>query len=234
MPVHPDRVVTADLPDGDVWTRISHLYDLVADAVAAAAGRGERPTVISGDCTTSLGTVAGLQRAGLDPSIVWFDAHGDLQTLETTTSGYLGGMPLRMLLGYGRGLVADRIGLRDVPEERALLVDGRDLDPPEADYLDRSATRQCDVAELASPGGAAPPDGPLYLHLDFDVIDPAELPGLLYPSPGGPATGAVAEAVRRVVATGRVVAFGAACTWRPGHDNASRARPVVEPFLHAG
>ena len=72
--------------------------------------------VLSGDCTTWLGTVAGLQRAGLDPGIAWFDAHGDVQTLETTTSGYLGGLPLRQLTGYRPGLIADGLGLRPVPE----------------------------------------------------------------------------------------------------------------------
>ncbi len=86
------------------------LYRRVADAVARAAGQGSRPVVLSGDCTTSLGIVAGLQHAGLDPGIVWFDAHGDLQTLETTASGYLGGLPLRILAGYRPELIAGRPG----------------------------------------------------------------------------------------------------------------------------
>ena len=51
--------------------------------------------VASGDCLTALGTVAGLQAAGADPAVVWFDAHGDVQTPETTSSGYLAGMSLR-------------------------------------------------------------------------------------------------------------------------------------------
>jgi arginase family enzyme len=52
--------------------------------------------VISGDCTTALGTVAGLQHAGMDQRLVWFDPHRDVQALETTASGYLGGLPLRV------------------------------------------------------------------------------------------------------------------------------------------
>ena len=83
--------------------------------------------------------MAGLQHAGLDPAIVWFDAHGDVQTLETTTSGYLGGLPLRLLMppGYRPGLICDRLGLRPVPEDRVVPAGARDLDPPEADYLAR-------------------------------------------------------------------------------------------------
>ena len=80
--------------------------------------------------------MAGLQRAGLDPAVVWFDGHGDVQSLETTTSGYLGGLPLRILVGYRPELIADALGLRPVPEERAVLVDARDLDPERPWQLD--------------------------------------------------------------------------------------------------
>jgi arginase len=52
----------------------------------------------------------------VDAGIVWIDAHGDVQTLETTASGYLGGLPLRLLVGYRPELIADRLGLRPVPE----------------------------------------------------------------------------------------------------------------------
>jgi arginase len=219
-----DRTVVTPLPPGDAWSRMAAQYDSVAEAVAAVVRQGGRPTVVSGDCTTSLGTMAGLQRAGLDPAIVWFDAHGDLQTPETTTSGYLGGMPLRLLVGYRRDIIADRLGLGDVTEERVLLVDARDLDPPEVEYLSSAAIRRCSVDDLSS---GDLPDGPLYLHVDFDVVDPGELPGLLFPAPGGPSLDAVADAVHRVLATGRVAAFGAACTWQPGHDAAGRVRPLL-------
>ncbi|WP_378735088.1 arginase family protein [Nocardia brasiliensis] len=223
-PITPDAVITAELPNvDDPWARMAVLYDTVAQRVAEAVRGGGRPIVASGDCTTSLGIVTGLQRAGIDPAIVWFDAHGDVQTLETSTSGYLGGMPLRMLTGYGRHLLADRIGLRDIPEERALLVDGRDLDPPEAEYLRTARIRHRTVTDLGEL-----PDGPLYLHLDCDVVDPGDLPGLIFPAPGGPSLQAVSGAVRSIVDTGRVAAFGLACTWHIGQGSVERVRPLVE------
>src|SRR5262249_31507885 len=84
-PLPASMAITAALPpDTGRWERLAGLFDAVANGVAAADGV---PVVVSGDCTTSLGTVAGLQRAGHDPAIVWFDAHGDVQTLETTHSG---------------------------------------------------------------------------------------------------------------------------------------------------
>jgi arginase len=216
VPLPADRDVTtvvAALPDGDVWTRMRPLYERVADAVEAAARTGAAPTVVSGDCTTSLGVVAGLQHAGVDPAIVWFDAHGDVQTPETTASGYVGGMPLRILVGYRPQLVAQRLRLRAIPESRAVLVDARDLDPPEVEYLAAADIRRADVDGLTT---SALPEGPLVLHLDLDVVDPDELPGLRFPAPGGPAVADVLAAARRVLDTGRVAALSVGCTWHPG------------------
>src|SRR5262249_43377981 len=93
-------------PAAALGERLSRLYRQLAGAVAGPAGGGACPIVVSADCTTALGTVAGLQHAGREVGIVWFDAHGDVQTLETTASGYLGGLPLRLLVGYRPELLA--------------------------------------------------------------------------------------------------------------------------------
>jgi len=74
FPLRPATTVTAALPAGDAWERLAVLYDAVSGAVAADVRRGARPVVLTGDCATSLGIVAGLQAAGADPGIVWFDA----------------------------------------------------------------------------------------------------------------------------------------------------------------
>ena len=221
VPLPPDTVITADLPAGDVWDRLSALYAGLAGAVAAEAGRGGRPVVVSGDCMTALGTMSGLQRAGVQAGIVWFDAHGDVQTLETTTSGYLGGLPLRLLMGYRPELIAARLGLRAVPEHQVALVDARDLDPPEVSYLAGAQIRRSEVGELDAAGL---PGGPLYVHLDLDVIDSGQLPGLRFPAPGGPSPAQVTGALSAVLGTGRVAAIGVACTWYPGHSAADRIR----------
>ncbi|MEU7825998.1 arginase family protein [Catellatospora sp. NPDC049133] len=218
---HAVRTVEEQLPDGDVWARLGHLYEPVAWQVAHCAQTGETPVVVSGDCTVSLGTMAGLQQAGVDAGIVWFDAHGDVQTLETTASGYVGGMPLRLLVGYRPELISQRLGLRPLAEDRALLVDARDLDPPEADYLATAAVRRCAVEGLDA---ATLPPGPLVLHLDLDVIDSAELPDLRFPVPGGPTADAVLAAARRVLDTGRVAAIDIACTWYPGRPDPDGVR----------
>ncbi|WP_432982672.1 arginase family protein [Dactylosporangium sp. CA-233914] len=221
LPGAPETVVTVELPDGDIWARLASLYDRVANAVAGEVEQGRRPVVLSGDCAVSLGVVAGLQRGGEDVGVVWFDAHGDVQTLETTTSGYIGGMPLRLLVGYRPGLIAERIGLRAVSEERAVLVDARDLDPAEEEYLAGATLMRYNINEIR------PPDGKFLIHVDLDVVDPAELPGLMFPVGGGPSGGALLAAVGELVATGRVAGIDVACTWRPDGGDARR-RNLVE------
>ncbi|MFI0483691.1 arginase family protein [Actinomadura sp. 9N215] len=212
--------VTRELPDGDVWTRVAALYELVSAEVADQVSGGTTPSVVSGDCLVAEAVLAGVQRAGVDASVIWFDAHGDIHSLESSTSGYIGGMPLRQIVGDHPELLADRIGLRPLPEERAVLVDARDLDPGEEDFLATSKVRHCPVDDVVLPGG------PLLLHIDVDVIDKDELPGLKYPVGGGPSTGAVLASVRRVLATGRVAALDIACPWHPpeGDDTTVRAR----------
>lgn len=229
VPHEPAVTVSRELSGDDVWTRLAGLYAEVADLVAADVRAGEVPLVMSGDCMVSQAVVAGLQRAHDDTpaSVVWFDAHGDVQTLETTTSGYLGGMPLRMLAGYRPELLADGLGLAAVAEDRIVLVDGRDLDPPERDYLAASQIRQVFAAELDA---ATVPAAPVYLHVDLDVVDGGELPGLLFPVPGGPSVSEVGQAVRRVLDTGRVAAIGLGCTWHDG-DDGRRAADAVRTAL---
>jgi arginase len=228
-PVEADLAITSDSPPDPAnrWGWLAGLYESVASAISPIAGwggPGRVPVVASGDCTTSLGTVAGLQRAGLDPAVVWFDAHGDVQTLETTTSGYLGGLPLRILVGYRPELISTALGLRPVPESRVTLVDARDLDPPEVDFLASSAIRHVSAPDLSTEDL---PDGPLYLHIDLDVVDADQLPGLLFPAPGGPDLDGVFAAVGRVWATGRVVAVGLGCTWHPESGAADRVHPYL-------
>jgi arginase len=228
LPLEPDEVVTAQFPPGDPWERMAVLYDVVAGAVAADAGFGGCPVVMSGDCNTSAGIMAGLQRAGADPAIVWFDAHGDVQTLETTTSGYLGGLALRLLTEYRPELIAARLGLRPVPEDRIVLAGARDLDPPEVTYLAGAQITRCEVAGLSAAGL---PDGPLYVHVDLDVIDAAGLPGLRFPTPGGPDAAQLAAALRVLLATGQVAALGISCSWYPGHDSARHVAAQLSPIL---
>jgi arginase len=208
-------VLDPHLPDGDLWRRLAALDDAAADQIAAAVRTGEPTTVLSGDCLLAMAALAGTQRAGVYPGIVWFDAHGDVHTLETTTSGYLGGLSLRLVLGAHPDLLAQPLRAQPVTEDRAVLVGSRDLDPPEAEWLAGSDVRRSTVADLDA---GSLPDGPLILHVDVDVVDAAELPGLRFPAAGGPPAADVVAAVHRVLATGRVTVLDIACPWESTWD----------------
>jgi arginase len=202
-----DVVVVSKGPAGAMLTR---LYDQVAARVAAS---DEPAVVASGDCTTALATVAGLQRRGESPGVIWLDAHGDFNTPRTTRSGYLGGMALALLTGRAGTSFTRTFGLRAVAETACALVGARDLDPAERDVIAASAIRRVD--EVAALSNATLPPPPWYVHLDVDVIDPAELPPLRFPAPGGPTLDAGATALRTLAARGTIAAVGLACTFLP-------------------
>ena len=184
----------------------------VADAVARSAAEGGRPLVWAGDCVAPLGVVAGLQRSGTEPAgVVWLDAHGDFNTPATSPSGYLPGMALALLVGRGDRALRDALGLRAVPEDRVVLAGSRDLDPPEAEALDGSAITRVPVEGLDEAVRALG-DGALYVHIDADVVDPEDLPGMRYPSPDGPSAETVVEALRSLTETGRVAAVSLGVT----------------------
>ena len=222
-----DAVIVSKGPAGAMLAR---LYDQVAARVAAS---GAPAIVASGDCTTSLAIVAGLQRRGIAPGVIWLDAHGDFHTPHTTRSGYFGGMALAMLAGRAGASLARSIGLQPIAEAACALAGARDLDPAERDALDASAIRRIDdVSALAQ---APLPPSPWYVHLDVDVIDPGELPALRFPASGGPSANTVASALRALARRGSIAALGLACTFTPAalaqSDPLRRIRPVIDAAL---
>jgi arginase len=112
-------------------------------------------------------------------------------------------------------LYAGPIGLRPVPAERTVLAGARDLDPAEVDYLSGAALRLVQVSEV---GAGTVPHGPIVVHVDLDVIDADELPGLRFPARGGPSADSVLTALADLLATGRVAALSVACPWWPAVD----------------
>jgi arginase len=218
--------------DADPWVALVGVYSALADAVAATGDSDDEVTVLTGDCVTAIAVLAGMQRRGLDPAMVWFDAHGDFHTEATTTSGYLGGLPLAKVVGRGDLTLPEALGMTPLPEDRAVLVDARDLDPPEVEALAGSGVRQVAVADLAPD---VLPAGPLLLHVDLDVVDSGELRGLRFPAPGGPGLDAVAAGVATVAGTGRVAGLSIAATWDPAtHDPAAAQRAVDAVLAAAG
>lgn len=223
----PHETLTPPLPDVDTQHRMAVLYRHLANRVAVV----EKPIVYAGDCVSTIGVLAGLEQKGIYPTLVFLDAHGDFNTWETTSSGFIGGMPLAMLTGRGEQTIVAGAGLSPLPDGRVILVDGRDLDPGEDVALAESRITHITLDALAH---SIPADGPLYVHVDGDVVDPGEMPAMNYPAADGPSLSEVRMAMVHLAATGQVVAFSVS-TWNPqlpGADVAAAAtRRLAAPFL---
>jgi arginase len=210
---------------GDAWHDLIGVYAHLADEVAKDQGP---TTVLSGDCVASLAVLAGVQRRGTSTSLVWFDAHGDFHTEETTTSGYLGGLPLAKAVGRGDLTLPNALGLASLAEETVTLVDARDLDPAEALALADSSVKwvsveQLDIGQL--------PEGPVVIHVDVDIVGPSVLSGLRFPAPGGPHLEDVTNAVRAIAEARPLAALDIAATWRPADALRAQTDAVLLALL---
>ena len=212
-------------PVAEIRTAFSLMAGLAA-AVRAARAAGRFPLVLAGNCNTSVGTVAGLG-GGVGTAVLWFDAHGDFNTPETTTSGFLDGMGLATLTGRcWAALAASLSGFTPVSESNACLLGVRDLDPQEAEAIARSQLHALAPRAIASalPGllaGWAPHVKRAYLHLDMDVLDPSEGRANELAAPDGVS---LAELRQAVAAIGRVLPIAAATisAYDPAHDPEGR------------
>jgi arginase len=141
----------------------------VRSAVNEAVAGGRFPLVLAVNCFTSLGTVTGV---GRELGVVWFDAHGDFHTPDSTPTGFLDGMGLAMLTGDGWPEL--RTGLRSVPAENAILVAARDLEPTEIARVEASDLGRADADTLeAALDDLATRVEAVYVHIDLDVLDPS-------------------------------------------------------------
>jgi arginase len=162
--------------------------------LALAAELPERPLVLGGCCCTHVGAVEGLAARHDRLALLWVDAHGDLNTPESSPTGNLWGMPLRMILDSGAVAVDD-----------TLLIGARNLDQPEVEHIAEIGLRT-DPADLDDV--LAGTDG-VYVAFDADSLDPGEIRSFM-PEPGGLTLAEAESLLRR--ATGQTTVLGAGFT----------------------
>ena len=199
-----DVMIPETQPVGEGKLRYKEPILAMCDAlrihVEQGLGRGRLPLVLGGDHSIAIGSVAGssghFAKTGRSLGLIWFDAHGDANTPETTPSGNIHGMSLAIALGLGDPELVN-LGARapKIQPRNTALIGIRDVDPGERETLKRvgvTVYTMRDIDErgmrdvvdeairIASDGTAG-----IHLSLDLDVVDPEDAPGTGTPVWGG-------------------------------------------------
>jgi arginase len=170
------------------------------DRVVEILGGGRMPVVLGGDHSIAMGTIAGvsafLRQRQQKLGLIWFDAHGDMNTPETSPSGNIHGMPLAAALGIGEPTLVNLAGAAPMVEgARAAVVGLRDVDPAERETIKQSGIGAFTMRDIDERGMRAVMEeaikratsGTAGIHVSFDLdgVDPEHAPGVGTPSPGG-------------------------------------------------
>jgi arginase len=221
---------------------LPRIRDRVTDLATEAPHA--RLLVLGGECTIHPAVLGGLRlaRGGARIALVWFDAHGDSHTTETTPSGNVWGMPFALARGRGdAGLVAASGG-GVVPDDDCALMGGQALEAEEAWMLASSGVAHFGPGMLATPAGMAAfeawssvvrerVDG-FYVAFDADVLDASGGWAVTLPEPGGMSLETALGAIRVLAGTGPVVGIGFT-TMTLGNGDAARTTAAVESLTIA-
>jgi arginase len=208
--------------------------------VAEMARNGEFPLVLGGDHSIAMGTVAGLLDAWQDVGVLWIDAHGDINTPETTPSGNIHGMPVAAMLNRAP-TISPRLDwhLRHVRPERVVLFGTRTLDPGERASIRELGIRMFTMSEIDQVGvkaaiheaiGRLRGPGGIHVSLDMDAVDPLEAPGVGTPWPGGLTYREAHLVMELLAATGEVTSMEVVEV-NPIHDHENRTARLAEELI---
>jgi arginase len=185
----------AGSPEARFLGEIKETCERIARAVARAVGGGRTPIVLGGDHSIALGTLGGMASVHGAGAALWLDAHGDLNTPETSPSGNVHGMALGAALGRAPGFFAsDAWPLPALDPERVVLLGVRSLDDGERDFVRERGIAVYTMSELDRRGvepvvreALERVQGAPFVHLslDMDVVDPEVAPGVGTPVRGG-------------------------------------------------
>jgi arginase len=165
---------------------------LAEQTLLLASELPDRPLVLGGCCCSHVGAVEALSAGEECLAVVWFDAHGDLNTPESSPSGNTWGMPLRILIDDDA-----------VQAKHVALVGARNLEPPEVEFIEASGIRTGpDAIEQALEGADA-----VYVAFDADSVEPGEL-AVFMPEPNGLRLAEIEKALRGIAARTRIAGLG--------------------------
>jgi arginase len=212
-------------------TEIQTAFDLarqISTRVHALRAEEKQVIVFSGNCNSAVGTISGL--GARSTGVLWFDAHGEFHTPETTRSGFLDGMPLSIATGRSWRTIAATIPhFEPVPDQNIALIGVRDTDREEQSALERSGIH------LNDPNALKPIASRVrqwYIHLDLDALDPSEAASNAWAS----AEGLRAKEIEATIREARrllPIAGIAVASLDPASDKDGRALAIARDLLRA-
>ncbi|MBS1808993.1 MAG: arginase, partial [Acidobacteria bacterium] len=201
---------------------ITEACQALAEKVTAVLQHDGIPIILGGDHSIAIGSVSGLaafyrkheQRVG----VLWFDAHGDMNTPESSPSGNIHGMPFAAILGRGAKELTHISGYAPkVHPEDCALIGARDVDSTEAEIMRNSGVRIYTMREIDERGMSACVDEAIaiasrntigfHVTMDMDFVDPDYAPGVGTPVPGGPTYRESHLAMEKVADSGKMLSF---------------------------
>jgi len=224
-PKVPESMITQDEVQN-----IGLINGSIANVVETARKVSKPVLLTGGNCCYATGVIGGLQLAHGSQArigLVWFDAHGDFNTKNTTLSGMLGGMPVAVISGLTHPDWRELSQIQSpIPTNRIILVDVRNLDPAEKVFINATDTI------IASVGQGFPGKDLhtsirhlsnkceyIYLHIDSDILDESYTPNHKTKEPNGPNLDQVKNAIDTVMATKKVVVFAVVSVYGDGEGS---------------
>lgn len=225
LPSASTTVVDVPLEAGEAIDTGVHRYSaLVTTRDRAMAALLERAAIAPDETVITIGGDCGADLAGVQHAVsrretggvalLWFDAHADLNSPQSSPSGAFGGMVVRALLGEGPANLAST-GDATLRPAQTVLAGTRSIDAAEAEYIEQSGVRLITADAFTSPDAVLSAVQQtavtsVYIHVDLDVLDPATIDGVGYPEPFGVSLELLVDTIKTL--RGRFELAGAAVT----------------------
>ena len=219
----------------------------ICEEASAAFEQGRLPFMVGGDHSASLGSVKAAANRFERLGVIWFDAHADINSYDTSLTGNYVGMTLSSLIGQGDSRFQDNM-YRFVDPRNIVLVGTRSLDEPETEIIRRHRVNRVSAGMAAGAGDSAGAESRslarilgvirrrrierLHLSIDIDVLDPAFAPAVSVPVPGGLSTDDLYGILRCLMATGLVCSVDLV-GYNPRLDSDGLTLASIEALMYA-
>ncbi len=169
--------------------------------------------IVGGDCGVELGPVSYLNKMYSNLTLIWFDAHADLNTPLTSPSKHFHGMPLRTLCNEGDTQIIEKC-FSTLLTDQIILAGAREFDDAELDFINQNTMTQISVDDMETDSNALSNllkirgCDHVYLHIDLDVLDPLSYKNIKHPTPNGLPMETLIQAIDSVSKLFNVVGMG--------------------------